>query len=330
MEKCKVSVIMSTYNTSEQILKEAINSIINQTLQNFEFIIVVDGGNDDIIVKQYTDKRIKILKNKQTMGLPYSLNRAIEICQGEYIARMDSDDIAMKDRLEQEVSFLDKNININICAMLYKRFGEVSGYYINVWNSPDYINARLFYKNIIPHPTVMFRASFIFNNNIRYSLDYRYSQDFELWTRIKKKSNITIIPKIGLKYRIHSKQVSNSKKSEQDKLLSMILLRNLKELEMSDTKLQYLLMLNNKEKNVKFKELSKFIDEVIEQNRKMKIYNEKAIVRVLNMEYFRLMIKSKKYFFHWFSAKRYLHLYVFQYYFIWFIKLLWYKYFKKL
>ena len=323
-----MSVIMSTCNTDEKKLREAVESILAQTLQNIEFIIVVDGGHDDMIIKDYNDERIKLIKNEETMGLPYSLNKAIEIAQGEYIARMDSDDISVKNRLEIESSFMDNHKEIDICAMFYRRFGNEKGTFVNVWNSPQYVQAKLFYKNIIPHPTVMFRTCFLQKNNVAYSLDYKYSQDFELWTRLKSKAKIAIIPKIGLKYRIHGGQISTGKKNKQEELYFSILERNLKELEISKEKLKYLLMLNNKEASVEFEKLANFVEEVLEKNGKMKIYNQKALNKVLNAEYFRLILRdNKKILFCTYAIKRYLHLYVFQYYIIMYLEKLFYKYF---
>ena len=110
IEKPKVSLIMKVYN-GEAYLKEAINSILNQTYQDFEFIIIDDGSFDRSpdIVRQYTDERIRFLQNEQNMGLCATQNKAIQAARGEYIAVMDCDDISYKTRLEKQVAFLDTN-----------------------------------------------------------------------------------------------------------------------------------------------------------------------------------------------------------------------------
>ena len=100
MENKKVSIIMSTYNTPEEFLKKSIDSILNQTYSNIEFIIVCDGNREEYEkIKKINDNRIKVLLNDNNRGLPYSLNFAIENSTGDYIARMDSDDIAINDRI---------------------------------------------------------------------------------------------------------------------------------------------------------------------------------------------------------------------------------------
>ena len=110
MNESKVSIIMSTYQTEETQLKQAIESILGQTYSNLELIIVCDGICKDIdIIKQYKDNRIHLIENEVNRGLPYSLNRAIEHSEGKYIARMDSDDISVKNRIAKQVEFMAKH-----------------------------------------------------------------------------------------------------------------------------------------------------------------------------------------------------------------------------
>lgn len=106
-----ISVIMSEYNTDVILLKQSIKSILEQTYKNFEFIIIDDCGKNNIdeIIKEFNDDRIKIYKNDKNRGLVYSLNRALNIAKGKYIARMDTDDYSYKHRLEDESDFLENN-----------------------------------------------------------------------------------------------------------------------------------------------------------------------------------------------------------------------------
>ena len=292
-DNIEVSVIMSTYNTDENFLRLAIKSIINQSLKNIELIIVNDGGNDLKVIKEFDDKRIVIINHEETMGLPYSLNEAIEKSRGKYIARMDSDDIAKIDRLEIQKRYLDKNSNIDICAMFYKKFYEANDFVTNTLYNYKYITTQLFFRNILAHPTVMFRKSFLMENNLRYSLEYRYSQDFEFWTRCSKKGNIALIPKLGLYYRIHGKQVRSSKKEMQRELYNRVLIRNLQELELDSNNLKYLEMLNGNNKNIEFDKLLQFIELVISKNELHKIYDEKSLKKVLYNNYSKKLLKSK-------------------------------------
>lgn len=294
-DNIEVSVIMSTYNTDENFLRLAIRSIINQSLKNIELIIVNDGGNDLKIIKEFDDKRIVIINHEETKGLPYSLNEAIEKSRGKYIARMDSDDIAKINRLEIQKKYLDKNSKIDICAMFYKKFYEQKDFVINSLHNYEYIAAQLFFRNVLAHPTIMFRKSFLMNNNLRYSLEYRYSQDFEFWTRCAKKGNIALIPQLGLYYRIHGKQIRSSKKEMQRELYNKVLIRNLQELELDINNLKYIEMLNGNCKNIEFEELLQFINLVINKNESLKIYDAKALKKVLYNNYVKKLIKNKKF-----------------------------------
>ena len=108
MKKIEVSVVMSEYNTKEEYLCTAIESILNQTFKDFEFIIVDDCGKNDLdeIVKKYNDSRIKIVKNDKNRGFVYSLNHGIKQAKGKYIVRMDTDDISDKRRIEKIYNYI--------------------------------------------------------------------------------------------------------------------------------------------------------------------------------------------------------------------------------
>ena len=112
----KVSVIMPVYN-GEKFISQAIESILNQTFVDFEFIIINDGSNDktEKIIAKYKDKRIKYFKFTKNKGLVYSLNFCLKKSKGEFIARMDADDISMPDRFTKQVKFLDKNESVVMC-----------------------------------------------------------------------------------------------------------------------------------------------------------------------------------------------------------------------
>ena len=110
MSKPLVSVLMAVYN-GEKYLLEAIESILNQTYTNFEFLIINDGSTDSTeeIILSYSDQRIRYIKNEQNLKLIASLNKGLDLAKGKYIARMDADDISLPDRLEKQVNFLERN-----------------------------------------------------------------------------------------------------------------------------------------------------------------------------------------------------------------------------
>ena len=204
-----VSVIMSSYLTPEQYLRNSIESILNQTYKDFEFIIVDDSPNnvDSKIIESYIDSRIVLLKNTENKGLPYSLNRGLMHAKGKYIIRMDSDDISLPNRIEMQVSYMEKNKDVDISSGYAHAFGHM-----NKDLCYPIANKNLFFelliKNCIIHPAVIIKKEFLDKNHLLYDEKFRYSQDYELWSRAMFKGKIVIIPEFLINYRIHEKQIS--------------------------------------------------------------------------------------------------------------------------
>lgn len=209
-EKIVASVVMSTYNTPEQYLKEAINSILMQSFTNFELIVVDDGsvGTDAEIVKSFQDDRIVLLRNFENRGLAYSLNRGIDAARGKYIVRMDSDDIALPDRLKKQVAFMEAHQDIDILSARAQCFGSKEGIAILDYGNDAYVKAMLFFADLILHPTVVMRKSRLDFYRLRYDPDIRQAQDYDLWSRAAEVCTYHIMPDIVLKYRCHSKQAT--------------------------------------------------------------------------------------------------------------------------
>lgn len=290
-----VSVIMSTKDTEISMLKDSIDSILNQSYDNFEFIIVCDGSQNDYnFVNKIKDKRIRIIKHGTSIGLTKSLNEALKVCEGEYIARMDSDDYSLKDRFQTQVDFLNNNQNIDICGTFAKQFGDKNDFIIDLFNNIEDKRAELFIYNRVIHPSVMIRKSFLENNNIIYDEKFKYSQDYELWSRICTIANIYIIPKVCLKYRIHAAQISTAKVKEQNALCKEIYLNDLKRLsdKFSTEDTKYLFYLSKKsEEDISKKEIKQFIKKVLKENNESKIYNNRSLKKVLYYRYFVSNIK---------------------------------------
>ena len=159
----KVSVIMGVYNEkNEEILKEAVISILKQTFKDFEFIICDDGSTNNSldILKRLTqnDKRVILIKNEENRGLAYTLNKCLKIAKGEYIARMDSDDISDLDRFRKQVKILDDNPQIGVVNLNAYLFDE-NGKWGKEIHSEVIKKEDFLYNNPIIHPSVMIRKS---------------------------------------------------------------------------------------------------------------------------------------------------------------------------
>ena len=292
----KVSIIMSTYKTDLKILNEAIESILNQTYKNIELIIVCDGDvNEYNRLKKIEDSRVKVILNEKNKGLPYSLNLAIEKSTGEYIARMDSDDIATNDRIEKQVIFMEQHKNIGACGTDAMLFGDKNKKKKLYLNSTEQIKIQLLFRAVFIHPTIMARRAVF--NKFKYNEKFRCAQDFELWSRIIEEYDMAIIPIIGLKYRVHKEQASIERKEEQARLSMETIKNNSKKITgaYDDKICETLYVLGGRKiiSKENCKEISKNIDYIIERNTKSQRYSQKDLKKVLYNRFFELVVKNK-------------------------------------
>lgn len=183
----KVSVIMSVYNNQDSV-SEAIDSILGQTFDDFEFIIINDGSTDAtekaILRYQEKDNRIVII-NQENKGLTRSLNIGIENAKGEYIARQDADDVSLPQRLKEQVDFLDKNKEIGFAGSSFEMIDEDGRFvdFVYIKNEPEKIKLRLKDRNIFCHGTIVFRCQLL-NGVCGYRDFFRFSQDYDLYLRL--------------------------------------------------------------------------------------------------------------------------------------------------
>lgn len=225
----KISVLMSVYNEEEKDILASVNSIMNQSYQNFEIIIVNDNPNEikykNILNKiQKMSDKIKIVNNDKNIGLAKSMNKAFSLSKGEIIARMDSDDISYPKRFEKELEVINNGFDL-VCTR-YEYIDEnddllnkESDYY-----SSNAIQKILPHANIIHHPTVMFKRK-IFETVNGYR-NFPCSQDYDLWLRmLENNSKIYMIDEVLLKYRVRCNSITKSNTMKQ--ILTLSYIRNL-------------------------------------------------------------------------------------------------------
>jgi len=195
------SVVMAVYN-GEETLTEAIDSILNQTLKEFEFIIVDDASTDktELIIKSYDDPRIRYLKNSENKYLGPSLNEGIKIAKGKYIVRMDADDISYSNRLKVQYEFMEANPSIGIAGSWADIFGINSGELIYETNNFE-IKLKLLFECHILHPSIIIRKSLIDNNELFYDPVLQHSEDYDLFVRAFKLTNFANINQKLINYR---------------------------------------------------------------------------------------------------------------------------------
>ena len=203
----RISVIMSVYN-GEKYLREAIESILNQTFTDFEFLIVNDGSTDGSleIIQSYQDERIRVINNEQNIGLTKSLNKAIKQARGEYIARQDADDISLPNRFEEQIKYFEKHPETAILGTskyVIDEDGKILRKEIALLK-PN--SKNLLKTNVLRHGSVMFRKAIV-DELGGYNELLRYSQDYELWLRIVKRYEVRNLRQLLYKSRSHSANI---------------------------------------------------------------------------------------------------------------------------
>lgn len=221
-----VSVVMSVYN-GEQYLREAIDSILQQSFQAFEFIIINDGSTDSTekILESYQDPRIQLI-SRANKGLVASLNEGIAKSRGKYIARMDADDIARPDRLKKQVEYLDTHANCSVVATNIETMNEHGGaaepWFLDLTTlTPEAIFETMAHENCIAHPSVMMRAAIV--KKLKYQ-PVHLAEDWDLWLRILQDG--PVIHKIAeplVQYRVHQASLVQSEQEPADKRVQRFL-----------------------------------------------------------------------------------------------------------
>ncbi|MEM0575269.1 glycosyltransferase family 2 protein [Flavobacterium polysaccharolyticum] len=206
----KVTVLMPVYNC-ELYIKEAIDSILNQTFTDFEFLIIDDASTDKTvsIVKEYNDCRIELIEKPVNTGYTNSLNYGLKVAKGEYIARMDGDDISLPNRFEKQIAFLDANPEVVLCGTAVKVID--SDRVIRYPEFNDYIKLEFLSQNCIVHPSVMIRKSILDFYSISYDTNKEPAEDYNLWVKLLNYGNLYNIQEVLLYYRVHSSQVSQKR-----------------------------------------------------------------------------------------------------------------------
>ena len=209
----KITVLMPLFN-GERFVREAIESILNQTFTDFEFLIIDDGSTDGSveIFASYDDPRIRLITNGENLGVTASLNRGVDLARGEYLARMDCDDVSLPTRLAEQVSFLDGNPD---CAMVAAKVtmtdedGNDCGAWLDDWKTVTHEALCRFLPraNCIAHPGIMIRKAIL--SRYRYNELQHVAQDYDLWLRMCADGLvISKLEKPLLRYRIHSASVT--------------------------------------------------------------------------------------------------------------------------
>ena len=299
-----VSVLMSNYKTPVSYLKKSIESILTQSTTDLEFVIVNDGSKDDSrqVIYEYAqiDSRIVVVENEQNIGLPRSLNKGIEYCNGEYIARMDTDDICYPDRLEKQVAYMDANPKCIVSGAWADVFCEDENNIVKTWApkmcSQDEYRIRLMFSSapLIIHPTAIFRRELLNKHNLRYpeEIKYKYAEDYKMWTQCSACGEIGILEETVIKYRDENSdnRITVRHEKEMAQCGFEIQRDQLKQLDIELTqemhKYNHQLLLGRKPYDIKYK---RWMDLIIKQNEKYNIYSQPLLKKLFHERWYNIV-----------------------------------------
>lgn len=208
----KVTVLLPVYN-AERYLATALDSVLEQSFTDFECLVINDGSTDSSpeIIKNYQakDARLRVI-SRPNKGLIATLNEGLGAARGEFVARMDADDICLPDRLQKQVELLDSRPEVGVCGTDVEAFDDESGYsqHMSAPTTHENCMVKLLFGTPLYHPTVMYRKNLIFQNDLYYSPEYIHCEDYELWMRFAEHTSFANINEILLRYRAHEQQVS--------------------------------------------------------------------------------------------------------------------------
>lgn len=294
-----VSIITSVYNC-EKYIAEMINSILAQTYTDWELIIFDDASTDNTwnIVSQFQDSRIKKFKNMENQGLTVNLNQALKIANGEYIARIDGDDVAYPRRLEKQVEFMNEYSDVVLSGCWMKSIGSKE-FIMQKAVDCDVLKINLLFNVIVFHPCFIMRRSILKQYDIKYNEQLKCAQDYDMEYQLSRYGKIKNIPEVLMKYRIHDGQVTVKKAEEQKYFASITrnLIINDLGIELTDEERRAWNHFGMFEvdlfSDAEIKYIKGVIDKIITINKTKNVYREKTL-RHITSERLRRYIDNNK------------------------------------
>lgn len=276
---------MPTYNVAPYV-REAIDSVMQQTYTNFELLVIDDCSTDNTVslVRSIDDPRIRIVQNEKNLGLAENLNRGLSLITTEYVARMDGDDIAEPFWLEREVAVLDNNPDIGICSGGFERFGTVKSLVRFPERHEDCLANMLFECSVIV-PT--FRMSLYRNHGLRYNTEAFPAEDYRFWAECLRVTKIYNIQATLFHYRMHPTQICTARREEQQKKVAATRRYMLEWLspDFTEEEMQYYtgqFMAPQIASKQDYQERNAFCQKMIAKNRSVGHFDEEALRRRLD------------------------------------------------
>lgn len=205
-----VTVLMPVYNGA-RFLAEAVSSVLKQTLSDFELLAINDGSSDGSaeILASIRDPRIRIVDNGRNLGIIATLNKGLDLSRGEYIARMDADDVCLPNRLAAQISFMRDRPDVGVAGAWYRPIGSALSRTVRLPTSHDEICAWMPFHCPIAHPTVVLRRKDFVESGLRYDPGHPHAEDYDLWSRASRMTRLSNVAQVLLRYRVHVEQLTS-------------------------------------------------------------------------------------------------------------------------
>ena len=253
MKEPLISVLLCTYNDEKYIYK-AVKSILDQTFENFEFIIINDGSTDRTleILKQFDDKRI-ILIDKPNTGLTDSLNLGVSKAKSNWIARMDGDDISIKTRFEEQIKYIADDVAVIGTQCKYiDDDGNVIGKVSLPLIHDEIIKNGISFKTMFMHPSVLINKVLLLKSDV-YDECINFAEDLDLWLKLSHYGKLINLDSVLLEYRMHQNKISITKRKEQLLNAIIAIFKNKNKIYTNISKKDYFIFRNVIENNYIFK-----------------------------------------------------------------------------
>jgi len=274
-----VSVIIPLYN-AEQYIYEAVQSILNQTYQNIEIIIIDDGSVDKSmdIVKSIDSSKIILIQNEHNLGVSRTRNKGFSLAQGKYIALMDADDISLPTRLEKQVYFLENHSDYGVVSSHYESFREhpfgVKRRIRRLSTDAEKIHVNLLFSSMLCGASSLIRKEVLVKNNIEFDTSLQMAEDYDLWRRLSFVTKITNLDEVLLRYRKH-KNNSIKNRVALDRDFTKVIIKSFMQLNIDIENL-----FNEKYRLINIQSfliLNEKLENILENNVETKIYHQEYL-----------------------------------------------------
>jgi len=282
-----ISVVMAIHNGAT-FLSEAVDSILRQSFRDFELIAIDDASSDGSaeLLLGIKDNRMRTITNKKQLGLSRSLNKGLAAARGQYVARMDHDDISLPGRLKAQIDFLEANPRIDVLGTWARTLGLHREQTWDYPTSDSEIRAEMLFNSVLVHSSVILRRSSFAKYKLRYDPNVARAQDYELWTRGAQHLRFANLGKALLRYRIHPQQVGQKHGSHQQAVAAKVRARQLKALGLQPSQAEF--KLHNSISQWRFPasragllEVESWLSTIRDANSKIRLYDAKGLDAVL-------------------------------------------------